>query len=198
MGFGCIILHIEIHRTMKTKKHYLLYAMAGSVLAVLLGFWTFSHKTGGWSELGAFVSAIAAGVSLILAIISLYSSKVTSERRRFIYVSTPFNLGKDLLSKIKTAFNGYPVFYTDDIFDPGDIVTAPIKDNMKNVSYCFMIVSGDLTHRQKNEIKELKRTGARITPVINGDDTKIPTVLQDYQPVSMETFLSMGKKQTII
>lgn len=194
MGACCIILHIEIHWTMKTKKTYLTYAMVGCVSAVLIGFLAFSHKTGEWSELGAFVSAIAAGVSLILAIISLYSSKVTNERRRYIYVSTPFNLSKDLLSKIKSAFKGYPVFYTDDIFDPGDIVTTLMKDNMKNVSYCFMIISGDLTPRQKNEIKELKRNGARITPVINGDDTKIPTVLQDYQPVSMETFLSMGKK----
>lgn len=180
---------------MRTKKKYLFYAMIGCVIAVLLGVLAFSHKMDNISELGAFVSAIAASVSLIFVIISLYSSKEKNERKKFIYVSTPFNIGNELLLKIKSAFKGYPVFYTDDIFEPGDIVTTSIKDNMKNVSYCFVIVSGDLTPRQKNEIKELKRTNARITPVINGDETKIPTILQDYQPISMETFLSMGRKK---
>ena len=58
-----------------------------------------------------------------------------------------------------------------------------------------MIVSGDLTPRQKSEIKELKHVGAKITPVICDANTKIPMPLQNYQPISLESFLLMGRKE---
>lgn len=178
---------------MNTKRRYLIYAAIGAVLSVVLGLVALSANTNTWSELSAFVSAILAGVSVILIIIILKNTNSYKGKIRSVYISTPYNLDSESLSKIKKAFKGYPVCYTDEIFELGDKTQNTVSDNMRNVSYCFMIVRNELSPRQKNEIRELKRADAKITPVIDGDNTKIPIALQDYQPISMDTFLSMGK-----
>ena len=98
------------------------------------------------------------------------------------------------MEKIKKSFNDYYIFYSDEIIRPGDRVSENISDSLKNVQYCFIIVSGEITPRQKKEIKELKNNGAKITPVILGENTKVPAMLQNYQPISMDSFLATGNK----
>ena len=143
--------------------------------------------------MAAFISAIAASVSIILAVITLNNRRSQNTVRGAVYISTPFNLDESSLSMIKESFKGLPVFYTDDVIQPGDRIQKTISNNLKSVHYCFMILSGELTPRQKSEVKELKQNGAIITPVIDGVETKLPTILQDYQPISLERFLSMGR-----
>ena len=181
---------------MNTKRRYLINAAIGAVLSVVLGVIALSANTNTWGELSAFVSAILAGVSFILVTITLKNTNSNKEKSGSVYISTPYNLDSRLLATIKKTFKGYPVCYTDDIFELGDKTQGAISDNMRNVSYCFMIICGDLSPRQKNEIRELKRAAAKITPVIDGDNTKIPIALQEYQPISMDTFLAMGKKSS--
>lgn len=181
---------------MSVKRRNAVYAIIGSVIAVIMGSLAFLYKADSVSELLVFVSAIFAGFSLILVTITLNTSKTKDVKKKNIYVSTSYSIGKDTLKKIKSIYDRYPIYYSDEIFHPGEsIKEAAISDNIKNVSYCFMIVSGDLSPRQKNEIRLLKQTGATITPVIEGDKTKVPIVLQDYQPISIETFLDMGAKE---
>lgn len=183
---------------MSTSVKNMIYAIVGIAVALFLGLFAFSHNTDSLSEISAFVSAITAGVSIMLAIITLTTKKAQDYKESFVYISFPYNLDTAKLIKIKESFRGYPVCYTDDLFKPGDKVQAVVSDNLKNVHYCFMIISGEMTPRQKSELKELKHIGAKITPVIEGDNTKIPMALQDFQPVSMTSFLLMGKKKASI
>lgn len=179
---------------MSKKRIILIYAMIGVVVSLLLGVWALTRPTDSITEMAAYISAIAASVSIILAFITLNNRRSYNNVRQFIYISTPFNMSESSVSKIKETFKGLPVFYTDDVIQPGDRIQKTITSNLKNVHYCFMILSGDLTPRQKSEIKELKHNGAKITPVLDGDDTKLPPVLQDYQPISLERFLLMGRR----
>ena len=151
------------------------------------------------SELGhflAFFSATLIGLSLIVVFIYIKTRKApnTSTSNRFVYVSFPFNLDSQLLSKIKDAFQGLPFLYTDDIIKPGDKFQDIIDANLQHVAISFVIVCGEMTYAQKYEVKVLKHVGAKIIPVIVGDGTIIPTSLREYQAITLDDLLAMSGK----
>jgi len=177
------------------KQKYIIVAIVGIIIACSLGIIAFSNISFSNNELVAFLSAIAAGMSLISVMIVVTSNKKNRNHPKFVYVSFPFSINPVLLLKIKRAFKGYPVLFTDEIIQPGDNINENLAESMKSVGCCFMIVSGELSPRQKSEMKELKKSGTKITPVICDINTKIPMQLQNYQPISLDSFLLMGRKE---
>lgn len=170
-------------------------AMIVSIIAVLIVMRELTSTTG---EFLVFLAAIVLGFSVIIFYVLIASRRGSFSRAfPFIYISFPTNLDQEKITEIKDVFNVYkafPVVYSDSVVSPGDDYRKPVSELMKDVivQYYVIVCGGDLTPRQKFEVKLLRKTRTRITPIID-EDGKIPQTISDFEPMSLDTFLSMYK-----
>ena len=147
------------------------------------------------AEFIAFFAAIVLGFSII----GIYVSAVSKEKRNrswpLVYVSFPTDLDEETVAAIKESLGGYPVIYSDAVVKPGDDFRKSVNGVLKVVTQYYVIVSGnDLTPRQKYEVKELKKTNVRITPIIDEGST-VPQYVREFEPSSLKSFLSQDKSR---
>ena len=182
---------------MKRRIQLILHiaAVISSIIVVLTAMRELASTTG---EFLVFLAATVLSFSVIAIYVLLGSRRVSHSRTfPFIYVSFPTNLDQERISEIKDVFNvfkAFPIVYSDSVVSPGDDYRKPVSELLKDdiLQYYVIVCGGDLTPRQKFEVKLLRKTRTRITPIID-ENGKIPQTISEFEPLSLDSFLSMYK-----
>lgn len=138
----------------------------------------------GWStmriiEIGAFVLGI-------LISIAIFVSYLMSQRYKYkrAYISYPLEM-KDEVDKFRDTNVLAPDFGTESLV-AGNKVETEVKKKIAKSSYCFVIITRNISTVQKKEIREMKMQRKDITPILI-DGIKSPMQLSDYVPIQVDS-----------
>lgn len=186
---------------MKRTTQYYIYAAIGCISVSMVMIWYAANRKHGTpfsDELLYFISGVVISVGLIVSMIVYLRLQKKRPLPSVVYVSFPFDIDNSTVKLIKKAYAGYPIIYSDELISPGDKYQHIVDTQINHVGVCFMFVSDNLTPRQKYELLRLKQNGAKIIPVIEQPTIKIPQAIQNYQPISLEQFLSYSKEGNFV
>ena len=181
---------------MKRTTQYYISAAIGCISVSIIMIWyavNRKYSTSLSSELLFYLSGVVISIGIIVSMIVCLKLPKKQHTLSVVYVSFPFDINSSTVKLVKKAYTGFPFIYSDEIIIPGDNYQQIVDTQIKQVGVCFMFVGENLTPRQKYELLRLKQNGARIIPVIEQPTIKIPQVIQNYQPISLEQFLSYSK-----
>lgn len=182
---------------MKRTTQYYIYAAIGCISVSIVMIWYAVNRKHGSSfsdELLFYISGVVTSIGIIVSMIVCLKLQKKRLTPSIMYVSFPFDIDSSTVKLIKKAYTGFPIIYSDEIISPGDEYQEIVDTQIKHVGVCFMFVGDNLTPRQKYELLRLKQNGAKIIPVIEQSTNKIPQAVQNYQPISLEQFISYSKE----
>lgn len=182
---------------MKRTTQYYISAAIGCISVSIIMIWyavNRKYSTSLSSELLFYLSGVVISIGIIVSMIVCLKLQKKRLTPSVMYVSFPFDIDSSTVKLIKKAYTGFPIIYSDEIISPGDEYQEIVDTQIKHVGVCFMFVGDNLTPRQKYELLRLKQNGAKIIPVIEQSTNKIPQAVQNYQPISLEQFISYSKE----
>lgn len=186
---------------MKRTTQYYIYAAIGCIFVSIIMIWYAVNRKFGTSfsdELLFYISGVVTSIGIIVSMIVCLKLQKKQPTSSVVYVSFPFDININTVKLVKKAYMGFPILYSDEIISPGDKYQQLVDTQIKHVGVCFMFVGDNLTPRQKYELLRLKQSGATIIPVIEQPTIKIPQAIQNYQPISLEQFLSYSKEGSFV
>ena len=101
-----------------------------------------------------------------------------------MYVSFPVGM-KNEVDKFRQKNGLMPNFGTE-LLSPGNKLGNEVKHKIAKSSYCFVIITKDISPVQKKEIREMKNQRKVITPILI-DGIKSPMQLSDYVPIQVDS-----------
>ena len=92
---------------------------------------------------------------------------------------------KDEVDKFRDTNVLAPDFGTESLV-AGNKVETEVKKKIAKSSYCFVIITRNISTVQKKEIREMKMQRKDITPILI-DGIKSPMQLSDYVPIQVDS-----------